>query len=338
MDVDSIPFYQQHIPPEPRTQPGGSSTSKPTFEFTKRKNWDDILLSQLHLTVLLILSLATNQNPSKILFIGCNSALYDVLGYSDSELLGTSFSTIMNGRDSQVWQSIVDDAVRTQNSKTLGMFLRLKRKLPVISPSVKELIHASSAWPFFAAPHVIPQEPAEVLFEIRGHVHFTDPSTSSQSEPLCVLATAIPYPSSVASAVVAFLEQKMENERLRNRLQALQARSDVTASKSPQKSAFTSSSPQISPYAHVVSLPTQPQPRGLYMPISPSITSFDNRPLFAQDDFSASYAQRSPIMYSPSMASPRTVYSPLAAGGMCEDEESRRKRVSLCVSHDFFVV
>src|ERR1700742_1137727 len=109
MDI-TIP-NQQHLPHTAPLTAGSaqptSITSKPVFEFTKRKKWDDLLLSELHLTILFILSLSSQQSSSKILFTGYNSALSDVLGYNDTELLDSSFGDIMNERDGQVWQSIV---------------------------------------------------------------------------------------------------------------------------------------------------------------------------------------------------------------------------------------
>lgn len=133
MDINTIP-YQQHLPRPVhsggQTAAASASTSKPVFEFTKRKKWDDLLLSEIHLTILFILSLSSQQSSSKILFTGYNSALSDVLGYNETELVDSAFGDIMNERDGQVWQSIVDDAVRAHNPGTIGMFVRLKRKPP----------------------------------------------------------------------------------------------------------------------------------------------------------------------------------------------------------------
>lgn len=342
MNINTIP-YQQHLPQLVRHPPGAlsqssasaatASTSKPVFEFTKRKKWDDLLLSELHLTILFILSLSSQQSSSKILFTGYNSALSDVLGYSDTELLDSSFGDIMNERDGQVWQSIVDDAVRAHNPGTIGMFVRLKRKSP--TPPPPPASNASSQFPntWTPSPAILPSLPPpppppprlpDVLFEIRGHVHFADPLPSSEPEPLCVLAAATPYPSTVSNALNSFLEQKIEHERLLKRVRTLQARSNNCAI-SPQQDSVMSD--PLQSYLFSTEQSTQLNSHGYTLTATTPITPTDPRLQPSNPpDHSTLYASGSSMPFT-SRPSPYTTSRPLAVPQLEDDEESRRKKV-----------
>lgn len=61
-----------------------------TFEFTKRKNWADILLSELPDTVILVLD-----TDAQIQYVGPTS--HEVLGWEAEELSETDILDIVNG-------------------------------------------------------------------------------------------------------------------------------------------------------------------------------------------------------------------------------------------------
>jgi len=67
-----------------------SSPSPSTFEFTKRKRWADLLITELTEVIILILS-----TQCQILY--CSAAVKELLGWRDEDLIDTEFFDLVNG-------------------------------------------------------------------------------------------------------------------------------------------------------------------------------------------------------------------------------------------------
>ena len=65
------------------------SLSLPTFEFTKRKRWADLLITELTEAIILILS-----TQCQILY--CSAAVKELLGWRDEDLIDTEFLDLVN--------------------------------------------------------------------------------------------------------------------------------------------------------------------------------------------------------------------------------------------------
>lgn len=70
-------------------QPGPPSVPDPIFEFTKRKRWADLLVTQLSEAILLVLSPQMN-----VLY--CGSAVWALLGWQDHEWVDKCLLDFMN--------------------------------------------------------------------------------------------------------------------------------------------------------------------------------------------------------------------------------------------------
>ena len=67
-----------------------SSFPSSTFEFTKRKRWADLLITELTEAIILILS-----TRCQILY--CGAAVKELLGWRDEDLIDTEFLDLVNG-------------------------------------------------------------------------------------------------------------------------------------------------------------------------------------------------------------------------------------------------
>lgn len=67
-----------------------SSLPPSTFEFTKRKRWADLLITELTEAIILILS-----TQCQILY--CSAAVKELLGWRDEDLIDTEFLDLVNG-------------------------------------------------------------------------------------------------------------------------------------------------------------------------------------------------------------------------------------------------
>nr|URY20121.1 blue light receptor WC2 [Flammulina filiformis] len=147
------------------------------FDFTKRKRWADLLVTELADSIILILS-----NTSTILY--CGSAITELLGWKDSELMDRPFEDLVLADD---WES-------------LSSTLRKGAEFTVYSR-----LNSKDTGP-----------PANALFEIKGR-----PSMSY------FFVMARPYPSRNTAALNTFLDLKIENQRLQQRLRELTGQSPV---------------------------------------------------------------------------------------------------------------
>ena len=72
------------------SQPYPPSSPLSTFEFTKRKRWADLLITELTEAIILILS-----TQCQILY--CSAAVKELLGWRDEDLIDTEFLDLVNG-------------------------------------------------------------------------------------------------------------------------------------------------------------------------------------------------------------------------------------------------
>lgn len=166
------------------------------FEFTKRKRWADLLVTELSEAIILVLS-ATCQ------VWYCGAAVTELLGWKDEDLVDVDLTDFMNTDDRVTFRSMVRECI--QSKQSLLAYSRLQCK--------NDFYMASD----------YSSRPREVLFEITGHSHFL-PDTG---EFRCFFAMAKPYPSRNTAMLNTFLELKMENERLQQRLVRLRAQNSA---------------------------------------------------------------------------------------------------------------
>lgn len=62
----------------------------PVFEFTKRKRWADLLVTEVNDTIILVLS-----DACQVWY--CGNAVSELLGWRDDELVDGDFIDLMNG-------------------------------------------------------------------------------------------------------------------------------------------------------------------------------------------------------------------------------------------------
>ncbi|KAI0372989.1 GATA-domain-containing protein [Pilatotrama ljubarskyi] len=180
---------QQQGPPSPVKE-------IPVFEFTKRKRWADLLITELNDTIILVLS-----ETCQVWY--CGSAVTEMLGWRDDELVDGDLVDLMNADDRAHFRSAFSESVRSKTEMLVYARLQCKNE-------------------FFVASDYT-SAPREVLFEIRGRPHFL-PDTD---EFKCYFAMAQPYPSRNTAMLNTFLELKMENERLQQRVAQLRAQSQA---------------------------------------------------------------------------------------------------------------
>ncbi|KIM79583.1 hypothetical protein PILCRDRAFT_823114 [Piloderma croceum F 1598] len=199
-----------------------------SFEFTKRKKYADLLIAELAEAIILVLSL-----ECRVLF--CGAGVTELLGWRDEDLVDGDLIELINEEDRSNFRTSFDESVRTRNE--LLCYVRLKRKS-----------HFSAA-----ADH--DPNPREVLFELKGHPHFI----TDQDGFKCFFAVAKPYPSRNTAMLNAFLELKMENERLQQRLSELRKRA-------PQLPSTSSSSTIASSYGPTSMQTSRPYPAPIIIP------------------------------------------------------------------------
>ncbi|KAJ3722775.1 white collar photoreceptors-like protein [Lentinula guzmanii] len=174
--------------------PTSSGTTPHAFEFTKRKRWADLLISELADTCIFVLS-----STLKILY--CNPAVNDLLGWKEGDIIDHELTDLIHADDQPIFRASFDESLG--GSKELLAYVRLKCGTPATS------------YPF------TPMK--EVLFEIKGYPRFVvenNPSSGCQ----CFFAMAKPYTSRNINMLNTLMELQLENEHLQSKLKALKAK------------------------------------------------------------------------------------------------------------------
>ncbi|KAI0273452.1 hypothetical protein BC834DRAFT_853891 [Gloeopeniophorella convolvens] len=175
-----------------QTQPAA-----PPWEFTRRKRWADLLITELTEAIVLVLS-----PTCKVLF--CNPAVRDILAWQDEDMIDKDLTELVNVNDRLSFCTAYSRSI--EHREDLHVYARLRCK-PEIS--------------FSRIPLNPPTPPREVLLEVTGYPHFMPGENACK----CFFAVAKPYPSRNTAMLNTLLELKVENERLQQRLGTLRARS-----------------------------------------------------------------------------------------------------------------
>ncbi|KAG8859383.1 blue light receptor [Tulasnella sp. 330] len=142
------------------------------FDFTKRKRWPDLLVTELTGVVILVLS-----NVGKLLF--CGEAAKELLGWKD-EVVDLKISDLIHPEDEPAFAKAFEDCL--VNAQELNIFLRFRSFLP--NNGADAVLMSRVQYP---------------LFEIRGHPHYITPSEDTKNddnpECKCFFAMARPYPT-----------------------------------------------------------------------------------------------------------------------------------------------
>jgi len=175
-------------------QPGQQNVHP--WEFTRRKRWADLLMTELSEAIVLVLS-----SRRKVLF--CNPAVREILGWQDEELIDRDFKDLVNAND------------RLGFCETYARSIERREELQFYA----RFFCKSDP---FAHTTVTPPPPAkEVLLEIVGYPHFI----IGESTCRCFFVVAKPYPSRNVAMLNTLLELKLENERLQQHISTLRAHS-----------------------------------------------------------------------------------------------------------------
>ncbi|KIP12336.1 hypothetical protein PHLGIDRAFT_62123 [Phlebiopsis gigantea 11061_1 CR5-6] len=221
------------------------------FDFTKRKRWADLLVTELTEAVMLVLS------DTGVVWY-CGPAVEDLLGWADEDLVDGTLFEIMNENDREVFERQFEDAI--QQRTDLLSYVRLRCK------SEHDRYGSTTS-------------AKEVLFEIKGYAHYVVSSNLSASLSgfdirdlhalsamdgranhstgvhqdgifKCFFAMAKPYPSRNTAMLNTFLELKIENERLHQRLRDAKAReAELDGLEAKHQDLSTLTLAQPSPYA-----------------------------------------------------------------------------------------
>ncbi|KAH9981536.1 hypothetical protein BGW80DRAFT_1162376 [Lactifluus volemus] len=182
-------------PPSRPVQLQQNQSPLPQWEFTRRKRWADLLITELSEAILLVLS------PSrKVLF--CNPAVREILGWQDEDLIDRDLTNLVNGDDRLSFCTKYTHSI--EHREELHLYARLRCK----SESSTHLA-------------IIPPSPKEVLLEIIGYPHFVP----GETECSCFFVVAKPFPSRNTAMLNTLLELKVENERLQQHIRVLRAHS-----------------------------------------------------------------------------------------------------------------
>jgi len=169
-----------------------SLTQRSTYEFTKRKRWSDLLITDLVDSVLFILS------PSCIVLYVA-TAVNELLGWRDVDLVDVDFIKLINPAD--------HDAFRTgfEHSKH-GSDIESTLQLRLICNEL---------------PGSLTQISKDLLVEIKLYPQRTH---ENATETKCVFATATPFSSRNTAALNTLLDLKAENRRLQRKVMDYKSR------------------------------------------------------------------------------------------------------------------
>ncbi|KAG8758939.1 blue light receptor [Serendipita sp. 396] len=162
-----------------------TQTTKPqaVFEFTKRKRWADLLISELVNVGILVFSQTGT-------IIHCDAAIHSVTGYSEDQIIGKNFSDLLHEGDTLAFFKEFEDCISSQ--RELTFYLRIK------------------------APDS--RDKSIRLIELKASPYVNE----AKNECLCVFAMLSPYPPSSVGDLDDYLALKIENEQLAHKIEELQ--------------------------------------------------------------------------------------------------------------------
>ena len=91
----ALPSFTPSISPmnavaSPSSRPQSSTLPTPPWEFTRRKRWADLIVTELSEAIVLVLS-----PGRKVLY--CNPSVREMLGWQDDDLVDMDFTELVNG-------------------------------------------------------------------------------------------------------------------------------------------------------------------------------------------------------------------------------------------------
>ncbi|KAK7040897.1 white collar 2 type of transcription factor [Paramarasmius palmivorus] len=184
--------------PSTSTHPISSSpsTNNGTFEFTKRKRWADLLVTEIADANLFILS-----SSFRILY--CGGAVTELLGWREVDIVDHDFGDIVSSDDQNHFRACFDDSIRRRSE--LITYVRLRCNTPAVT---------------------FPYSPVkEVLFEVKGYPKFVNTSSMGSvggaGNEAFFFALAKPYLSRNTAMLNTVLDLQLEHEHLQRKLRAL---------------------------------------------------------------------------------------------------------------------
>lgn len=214
--------------PSSLTPTSQQQQSKNHFEFTRRKKWTDIIISELPDTLILILDL-----DARIQYV--NASVRELLGWDVEELSESSVLTLINDDDRTRFQERFE--LTASKLEPFTSYTRFKCKptstnsLASSSPSISGPV-GNPELPQGGDSQMINQDQGrsqtqkELLFEVRGNLLFGSETlekyaqlrgSDNNEDPRFFCFMAKPYPSRNMAILNTFLELKLENERLTQR-------------------------------------------------------------------------------------------------------------------------
>ncbi|PAV23836.1 white collar 2 type of transcription factor [Pyrrhoderma noxium] len=222
-------FMAYQSPPQPTTPISQQQQSKTQFEFTRRKKWTDVIISELPDTLILVLD-----SEARIQYV--NASVRELLGWDVDELSESSVLTLINEDDRKRFHERFELTAHTL--EPFASYTRFKCKpssassLTSSSPSTSAPVGIPETSQMVNSPQSVNQDQShnsnqkELLFEVNGNLLF-GPETSekyahlngnnSSEVPKFFCFMAKPYPSRNMAILNTFLELKLENERLTQR-------------------------------------------------------------------------------------------------------------------------
>ena len=93
LPVPSVPppsIHPKNAVASPSSRPQSSTLPTPPWEFTRRKRWADLIVTELSEAIVLVLS-----PGRKVLY--CNPSVREMLGWLDNDLVDMDFTELVNG-------------------------------------------------------------------------------------------------------------------------------------------------------------------------------------------------------------------------------------------------
>ena len=184
------------------TQHSARHPPAPVFEFTKRKKWADLLVTELAGTIILVLS-----PNGEVLY--CGAAAVELLGWKEDDVIDTELTSWMHGKF-RIHSQRPTYTQATRLTSAISDTYSSEEDVPTFLKHFDSCIASHMEMTTFV--RLSAKSPSDVpwrVFEVRGHPYY-DPD---QRECLCFFAMARPCPSRHAVMRV-FLALCPESENL----------------------------------------------------------------------------------------------------------------------------
>lgn len=164
-----------------------------TFEFTRRKRYADLLVTELSDAIILVLS------PNCDLWY-CGAALGEMLGYAEEDWLDIKLTNFIHANDRQTLLDNFSNCIST--GVEMSAYARFLKK---------------------GANSFNTTEEHPKLFEINGRPKY---AVDGSNRCICVFAVAKPYPGRSGDSLGTFLDLKLENQRLSEKAARLRSQAE----------------------------------------------------------------------------------------------------------------